>query len=120
MEIIMYRGSPTWADEDGKPLPSEVIVCPRCRGKGSHLIDGIREHAYTVEEMDEDPQFFEDYMSGAYDKACDECHGRRVSARLIEKGLGAEDSERLREHYEKAEHEYYDRLESEMELRMGA
>ena len=120
MEIIMYRGSPTWADEDGKPFPSEVIVCPRCRGKGSHLIDGMREHAYTVEEMDEDPQFFEDYMSGAYDKACDECHGRRVSARLIEKGLGAEDSERLREYYAEAEREYYDRRESEMELRMGA
>jgi len=80
----------------------------------------MREHAYTVEDMDEDPELFEDYMSGVYDKDCDECDGLRVSARMIEKGLNAEDSERLREYYAEAEREYYDRRESEMERRMGA
>ena len=57
---------------DGKPvcflydeqLPSKVVVCSRCDGKG---VSTAYLGAYTPEEMDEQgPEFFDDYMGGRF------------------------------------------------------
>lgn len=66
---------PTLIDDEGNEtvLPSKWEICSACRGKGTtsaHL------GAFTRDEMDEQgPEFFEDYMAGVYDKACEPCDG---------------------------------------------
>lgn len=60
------------------------IVCPSCSGEGYTS----RLGAFTSSDMDEwygddwdaRDEFVEAYTTrgGAYDKACDECHGERV------------------------------------------
>ena len=60
-------------------LPALHSVCPNCRGKGTHVNRAIDGNGITSDEMAElGPDFFEDYMSGVYDVACDECKGLRV------------------------------------------
>ncbi len=63
--------------EDGTlTLKAKAEVCPRCQGKGTH---DCWEGGMTRDEMDEQgPEFFEDYMSGVYDKVCSVCNGDRV------------------------------------------
>lgn len=69
------------ADESGmweewEALPTKVIVCPRCGGRGSH---DCWEGGMTRDEMDEQgPEFFDDYMNGMYSVTCTECDGRNV------------------------------------------
>jgi hypothetical protein len=53
-------------------------VCPRCEGEGKHMNPSIGEVAYTREDFDADPDFEEQYFSGAYDVTCYECKGQRV------------------------------------------
>jgi len=64
-----------------EPLPSKVVVCSRCDGKGTST---AYLGAYTPEEMDEQgPEFFDDYMGGMYDRQCDVCNGLRVTAVIL-------------------------------------
>jgi len=57
----------------------EWSVCPTCLGRGRHVSPNIdADHGVAWEEFDEDPDFYEEYMSGAYDVECAECGGRRV------------------------------------------
>lgn len=55
----------------------KYVVCDRCRGMGVHdhpaFANGIGE-----EDFAEDPEFRENYFSGRYDVACEECKGIRV------------------------------------------
>lgn len=56
----------------------KFIVCPECRGTGS---SSAYLGAFTSEDMHEQGQdFMDDYISGAYDRKCDECNGLRVVA----------------------------------------
>jgi hypothetical protein len=57
-------------------LPTHWEVCPLCEGKGTHVNPSIDAHGLTAEDFYEDPDFAEDYVSGLYDQACNECHGR--------------------------------------------
>lgn len=53
-----------------------TITCPTCEGRGTQTLHG---EAYTADDMAElGPEFFEDYMEGVYDHACDTCGGARV------------------------------------------
>jgi DnaJ-class molecular chaperone len=77
----------TYEDDDGEEieavLPGKVEVCGSCCGSGSttsHVEpDG---GGYTSSEWQEachdDEDFAENYMSGAYDRDCEECRGLRV------------------------------------------
>lgn len=48
-------------------------ICPRCEGEGT---SSAHLGAFTSEEWTEqDFEFQEDYMAGAYDRTCEECSG---------------------------------------------
>lgn len=51
-------------------------VCPRCEGEGKIVHPGLS--VWTESDRWEDPEGFEDMMSGRYDVTCPECHGLRV------------------------------------------
>lgn len=53
-------------------------VCDLCEGEGrhSHAIDG--DGISTSSELWQDDDFRESYLSGAYDKTCEQCNGERV------------------------------------------
>lgn len=59
-------------DGDEISLPTKWEICPTCRGKGT---SSAYLGAFTGDDMREDPEFFEDYMNGNYDRSCDECDG---------------------------------------------
>jgi len=63
-------------------LPGKYEVCPRCEGKGKHTNPAIDGDGLTQEDFDENPGFFEAYMSGLYDISCEECGGERVKPQL--------------------------------------
>lgn len=58
--------------------PAKRIVCPSCEGRGTELRASLRGVAFSAEEMDEDPEFRENYFSGRYDVLCSECQGSNV------------------------------------------
>ena len=73
---------------DDEELPSRVVVCGMCGGKGCHVNPSIDGHGITLEEMDElGPEFFEDYMGGMFDVQCYRCHGKRVDAEVVDERL---------------------------------
>lgn len=66
---------PHLTGEDGEPipLPYRFEICSVCDGHGR---SSAYLGAYTASEMDEQgPDFHDDYMSGVYDRTCDECSG---------------------------------------------
>lgn len=99
-------------------LPATFEVCPRCRGKGTHVNPAVDGSGLSQEDFDEGgPEFFEDYMSGVYDVACYECGGKRlVEAPDFSKWTDAE-----RTLYQAhVDEEESDRRMIDMERRMGA
>jgi hypothetical protein len=76
----------TVTNDDGSEaqfqLPAMFEVCPNCEGHGTHLREGIRDHAYTAEEFEEafDDEERSEYFrhGGRYDVTCEECEGKRV------------------------------------------
>ena len=59
-------------------VPGKRMLCEECDGTGRVLCDGLRGHAFSSEELFEDPDFAEGYFGGDYDVKCDECHGEKV------------------------------------------
>jgi hypothetical protein len=54
-------------------LPSQWSICSHCQGEGK---SSAYLGAFTRSDMDEaGPEFFDDYMAGRYDRACDACDG---------------------------------------------
>lgn len=76
--------NPAFEVDESEDIPeflkvrAKYEVCPTCRGKGSHVNRAIDGNGLTREDFDENPGFFEDYMSGVYDVPCEECNGLRV------------------------------------------
>lgn len=76
----------THTDEDGNEIteniPAKYSVCSRCGGHGTHLNPSIGEHAYSLEEFDNEfsDEEKEAYFTrgGMYDVNCIVCHGDRV------------------------------------------
>lgn len=50
-------------------------ICPACCGNGHCVNPNIDAHGLTAEDFAEDPDFAEDYFSGAYDQPCAACKG---------------------------------------------
>lgn len=59
----------------------EWVVCPTCNGRGTST---AYLGSFTADDFAEDPDFAEDYFSGFYDRACDECDGRTTVRELTE------------------------------------
>jgi len=60
--------------EETVEVPAVNVVCSECRGEGetsSHM--GVLSDEDTADE-----EFMQLYMSGAYDKTCPVCKGKRV------------------------------------------
>lgn len=49
------------------------IICPACRGDGTHVNPDIDSHGLTASDMESDPDFYENYRSGFYDVPCKVC-----------------------------------------------
>ncbi len=62
---------------DGTKVPAHYIVCEKCEGRGT-----TTEHlgVFFQDDIDEDPDFFDDYLSGKFDRPCPRCKGKRVTA----------------------------------------
>jgi len=69
---------------DGGDTSEDVVVriewgvCPTCDGTGSHVSPSVDAGGLTDEDFADDPGFAEDYRSGKFDVACNECGGERV------------------------------------------
>lgn len=66
---------PTLYCDDGSEteLPICWQICSACNGHGK---SSAYLGAFTQSDMDEQgPEFFDDYMSGTYDRSCDRCEG---------------------------------------------
>jgi RecJ-like exonuclease len=63
-------------------LPAMRVVCDDCDGEGYVLRDGMRYHAYTMEEFDYefDEEMKSEYFKrgGIYDVVCPTCKGKNV------------------------------------------
>lgn len=66
-------------DGEEMHIPARYEVCGTCQGNGSHVNRSVDGNGITAEEMIElGDDFREDYLSGVYDVACEECDGLRV------------------------------------------
>lgn len=83
----------TTENDDGEEiehtLPSVMEVCSECNGHGTHLIAGMKGHAYTSEEFEDsfDEEERHEYFTpgGRYDVTCEECGGKNVVPVVDEK-----------------------------------
>jgi hypothetical protein len=102
-------------EEEFGPVPKHKVLCPQCRGTGrSSLYLG----SYTQSEMDEQgPDFYEEYMTGAYDRTCDTCGGDNVIDEVNEDAMSAE---MLADWMGWCQDAWSYRAEVEAERRMGA
>ena len=53
-------------------------MCDLCSGKGTHVNPSIDAHGISRDEFDDDPDFEEAYMEGAFDVNCYRCNGLRL------------------------------------------
>lgn len=96
-------------------VPYEWEICSTCDGHGKH---SAHLGAFTAEDIanDWDPESWENYLSGGYDRTCEDCGGSgKVKAEDWEK-LPAEDRKML-EDWAESEREL--RQEEESERRFG-
>jgi hypothetical protein len=66
-------------------LPARYFVCSDCRGTGKTYLGwrASEQPAFSREDFDEQgPEFFEEYVSGAYDRCCSACNGQRVTLEI--------------------------------------
>lgn len=99
-------------------LPSRWEICCSCDGEGTtsrHVeCDG---GGFTASEWaEEDDDFREDYMAGAYDSACDECGGSGKVKVADRERMSAEENKAYDEQLQ-ADAEF--RAEQAAERRMG-
>jgi len=59
-------------------MPAHYEVCPKCAGEGKHSNPSLDSNGFSDEIRSDDPEFYEDYMSGRHDITCTECKGKRV------------------------------------------
>ncbi len=75
---VISKSDGTTAGEDGCwKVYLTAEVCTGCNGTGKHVHRGIDGNGLSEEDRS-DPDFMEDYLSGAYDVTCETCNGLRV------------------------------------------
>lgn len=110
----------TYENEEGEEiiltLPAKMEVCDECGGHGYVLREGMRGHAYSMEEFleafDEEDQ--EEYFrrGGKYDQVCPCCHGKNVVPVVNESALTPDQKLQYQEYQEHQSE--MDRIDSEM------
>lgn len=96
-------------------LPTLWQICGHCRGSGK---SSAYLGAFTRDDFDQEgPEFFDDYMAGRYDRACDRCDGSGKVAVVDRKKLTPAQRKEWDEQ-RKADREV--EAESRMERMMGA
>lgn len=110
-------------EEETLTVKAAFDVCSLCRGKGTHVNPSIDAHGITCEEFDDDPDFREEYMSGAYDVHCYECGGKRVvpvpGDDLASAFLSLNDKATLERFMKVLKERVQDRRERAREIEMG-
>jgi hypothetical protein len=94
-------------------LPAQWVICDCCFGEGkssAHL------GSFSQEQMNEDPDFAEDYRAGAYDVPCRNCGGTGKIKEVIEMQCTTSEFKRALElMYEKVQYERERRNEQKHE-----
>lgn len=117
------KGAPSvWLEcEDGCHeqvfLPYRWEVCDVCEGRGTHVNPAIDCNGLTSEDFAQDPDFAEDYLSGAYDIPCNACGGRTTVPVVNEERC---DPELLEAYRDQCASDAESRYWSAMERAMGA
>ena len=93
-------------------------VCYRCSGSGTMVNPSIDCGGISQDQFDDDPDFYDSYMSGAYDQTCSVCNGKRVvpDEEKVLRGLPEGVMKRLLDFQRDMDD---DRQERMAELRMG-
>lgn len=65
-------------EKNGTSYSCCMEVCGRCNGTSKIVHPSVDSHGISEQEFAEDPDFAEDYWSGAYDILCPECKGQNV------------------------------------------
>ncbi len=109
----------TIENDEGEEIELPVVfeVCGTCDGQGKHVNPSIDSNGLTASDFAEDPDLYENYFSGMYDVACNECGGRRVVPVLDEARTTPEQRKYVQD---RIEAKYMDELERDAERRMGA
>lgn len=113
-----------YLDDEGDDVevdvPVKFGVCPTCDGKGTHVNPSIDCGGLSQEDFAEDPEFAEDYFSGAHDVQCYQCGGKRVVPEINEGALTNDQKKAVKEmeqdQRDRADHE----AECHAERMMGA
>ena len=113
--ILYYYNEATGEDKKIE-LPTHWEVCDVCHGEGRHVNPNI-DCGGISEEMEDDPDFRENYMSGMYDVTCYTCGGKRVVKGVDWDALSDEHRKAYEDQLQQA---HNDHLENLAELRMGA
>lgn len=71
-ELGVHNSIPGSGEEERVSVPTVKRQCGGCRGRG---MSSAYLGAFTQEDRMQDPEFFEDYMAGEYDRTCDVCRG---------------------------------------------
>lgn len=87
---VLYTSDPETGDDIEIPLPMKWGVCPVCNGEGRHVNPSIDAGGLSAEDFDQDPDFAEAYMAGAYDQVCNRCEGRTTVPVVNEDAIPAE------------------------------
>ena len=112
-----------YEDEDGNwheeeevtlRLPAKMEVCDLCSGSGKVVNPSIDAGGLTQDDFDRDPDFEEEYFSGAYDIGCPQCNGNNVMPVVNEAAL---DDEQKKKYYEFLEKESSEAAEREADRR---
>lgn len=77
-QLFEFQDETVFLFECEVDLPSKMVVCDRCQGKGTHTNPNIDGNGISPEEFAEDPDFERDYFNGVYDVRCSVCDGRNV------------------------------------------
>lgn len=113
----------THYDEDDNEvvydLPMHWEICGTCDGEGKH---SLHLGAITMDEWDRDWSYEEqeDYMSGRYDRCCEDCRGTGKVQVVDWESLKRENPEAYEARMEWEREEADFRAISEAERRMGA
>ena len=108
-----------YGEEEGSEilLPTKWEVCSVCEGKGIHVDPRMDDNGLNTADFQDDPDFANDYFSGAFDIPCNSCGGRTTIRALDE---GACEPELLRQYIIQCQGEERDAMESYQERLAGA
>lgn len=88
---ITYEIFDEQGDEHAVTFPARYEVCSGCRGTGGSSAYLGAFSSANDEDMDWLEENGEDYLSGAYDRTCEECNGLRVVVEIDRDFADADD-----------------------------